>query len=345
MALYKRGDTWWVRFTTPHGKRIRQSTGTSDRRLAEELHDRLKAEAWRAGQLGDLPERTWNDAAEAWLAETAHKADHEQDAAKLKWINRRFDGKPLRQIDREAIQRLGQEKAREASAATANRYLALFRAILRRAANEWGWLETAPRVRLYKEPKRRIRWLTRQQADRLLQELPAHQAAVAQFALATGLRKANVLGLQWSQVDMTRRVAWIHPDQAKARRAIPVPLNEEARAVLKACIGKHPEYVFTYQDEPIREVNTAAWRKALRRAGISDFRWHDLRHTWASWHVQAGTPLHALQELGGWESVEMVRRYAHLAPEHLAPHAERIVLRHKSGTAGKEKGSEHALTA
>ena len=70
--------------------------------------------------------------------------------------------------------------------------------------------------------------------------------------------------------------------------------------------------------------NTKAWKKALRRAGISDFRWHDLHHTWASWHVQAGTPLHVLQELGGWETEAMVKRYAHLAPEHLAEHAQRI---------------------
>lgn len=67
-------------------------------------------------------------------------------------------------------------------------------------------------------------------------------------------------------------------------------------------------------------VSTKAWYGALERAGITDFRW--LRHTWASWHVQIGTPLFALQELGGWESAEMVRRYAHLAADHLAPFAE-----------------------
>jgi integrase len=62
----------------------------------------------------------------------------------------------------------------------------------------------------------------------------------------------------------------------------------------------------------------------LGRARIDDFRRHDLRHTWASWHVQNGTPLHVLQEMGGWESPEMVRRYAHLSAEHLAPYAERF---------------------
>jgi integrase len=63
--------------------------------------------------------------------------------------------------------------------------------------------------------------------------------------------------------------------------------------------GKHPVFVFTYEGNPVFQVNTAAWYKALARAGIENFRWHDLRHTWASWHVQGGTPLFALQELAG----------------------------------------------
>ncbi len=63
---------------------------------------------------------------------------------------------------------------------------------------------------------------------------------------------------------------------------------------------------------------------ACRRAGIEDFRFHDLRHTWASWLIQSGVPLSVLQEMGGWESIEMVRRYAHLAPNHLTEHARKI---------------------
>ena len=120
--------------------------------------------------------------------------------------------------------------------------------------------------------------------------------------LATGLRAANVTGLQWSQVDLVRRLAWIHPDQAKARKAIPVPLNAEAVSLVRKRIGKHPTHVFSFRGKPITQVSTKAWYAALERAGIEDFRWHDLRHTWASWHVQNGTPLFALQELGGWES-------------------------------------------
>ena len=95
-------------------------------------------------------------------------------------------------------------------------------------------------------------------------------------------------------------------------------------AVLRAQQGKHERYVFCFRGKPVRQVNTKAWRKALRTAGIENFRWHDLRHSWASWHVQAGTPLHALQELGGWQSAEMVRKYAHLSTDHLAEYVTRV---------------------
>ena len=115
-----------------------------------------------------------------------------------------------------------------------------------------------------------------------------------------------------------------NPDQAKARKAIGVALNAEAMLVLRRQMGNHARFVFTYQGKRVTQVNTEAWKLGLERTGITDFRWHDLRHTWASWHIQAGTPLVVLQELGGWESADMVRRYAHLAVDHLAEYAEKI---------------------
>ena len=99
--------------------------------------------------------------------------------------------------------------------------------------------------------------------------------------------------------------------------------------------------MFSYRGKPIIQVSTKAWYAALKRAGIADFRWHDLRHTWASWHVQNGTPLFALQELGGWASTDMVRRYAHLAADHLAPYAERLgTLRAVAGNCDGTKTAQ-----
>ena len=144
------------------------------------------------------------------------------------------------------------------------------------------------------------------------------------FALATGLRQANVLGLKWSDVDMNRRTAWVHADEAKGGEAIGVPLNDEAMAVLNEEKGKHPDRVFTYKGRFLGQVNTRSWRNALKRAGIKNFRWHDLRHVWATWHVMAGTTMAELQELGAWKSALMVKRYAHFAPEQLRAAAARL---------------------
>ncbi len=254
-----------------------------------------------------------------WLREQAHKASLDDDKQKLRWLDRFLAGRELESINRAMIDRIVEAKqAEKCSNATVNRTLALLRAILRRCVNDWEWLDRAPAVKLLKEPTRRIRFLTQGQALVLLQELPLHLREMAIFALATGLRAANVTRLTWEQVDLSRNLAWVHPDQAKARRAIAVPLNDMAASVLARQVGKHPVRVFTYLGKPIGQVSTRAWYHALERAGIENFRFHDLRHTWASWHVQQGTPLFALQELAGWETERMVRRYAHLAADHLA---------------------------
>ncbi|PXX21799.1 phage integrase family protein [Burkholderia pyrrocinia] len=90
------------------------------------------------------------------------------------------------------------------------------------------------------------------------------------------------------------------------------------RQLAKKRAPEFTDSVFVYQGRPLYQTGTAAWRKALERAGIRDFRWHDLRHTWASWHVQRGTPLQVLKELGGWGTLEMAQRYAYLSADHPA---------------------------
>lgn len=324
MALYKRGKHWWVSFTAPGGRRIRQSTGIADKEQAHEYHDRLKAELWRVHRLGEKPKRTWQEAAVRWLNEREDKADHLKDVGKLRWLDRYLSGYFLDQISRDVIDEIAVIKKKEASPSTANRYLALIRAILRAARDDWEWTERAPRVRLYREPKKRVRWLTEEEAGRLLQELPEHLAAMAIFTLATGLRQRNVSYLRWDQVSLGRRMAWIHADQSKSRKAIAVPLNSDALAILSQWVGRHDEYVFVYAGHPVDRTSTKAWYNALKRAGIENFRWHDLRHTWASWHVQKGTSLQELLELGGWSSYEMVLRYAHFAGDHLRGAAENV---------------------
>lgn len=325
MSIVKRGNTWWIDIVAPNGQRIRRTTRTEQKELAQEYHDRLKVELWRVHHLGERIRHTWNEAVVRWLKEQSHKATIETDKIHFRWLDRFLGDQYLDAINRDLIDKITDVKVAEGvSNATVNRVMEVLRAVLRKCVNEWEWLDRAPFIKMLKEPTRRIRYLTQDEAQRLLLHLPEHLADMAAFSLATGLRRANVTGLQWSQVDLVRKLAWIHPDQAKARKAIAVPLNADAVALINKQTGKHSVFVFSYNGKSIHQVSTKAWYKGLKLAGIENFRWHDLRHTWASWHVQNGTPLFALQELGGWESPEMVRRYAHLSADHLAPYADQL---------------------
>jgi Phage integrase family len=116
-----------------------------------------------------------------------------------------------------------------------------------------------------------------------------------------------------------------------------VPLSDDAIAVLQGCLGQHPTHVFTYAKigkggkilwrRPMTSgSNNTGFRKARKRAGLLGLRWHDLRHTWATWHAQAGTPAIVLQALGGWKDARMVRTYTHLAAVDLLDHANAIRL-------------------
>jgi len=131
-----------------------------------------------------------------WCEEKAHKATTHEDRVKFQWLDARLRGRLLHTITRDEIQAIGKAKAKEASRPTANRYLALVRAVLRQAAGPWQWIDKAPAVTLYPEAKRRVRWLSKEEVTRLLNALPPHQKQLARFALATGLRQANVLRLR-----------------------------------------------------------------------------------------------------------------------------------------------------
>ncbi|MCP1469575.1 integrase [Sphingobium sp. OAS761] len=326
MALWKRASKYYVEFTAPDGTRVRRSTGTSDRRKAEEYHDRLKAELWEASRLKKKPKRTWDEAALRWLKEKAHKKSRRDDVQRIRWFTTHLRGKRLDEVSRDMIDRLLTTRLPKATDATRNRYMALIRAIFRKAQREWEWIDQIPAFKAYGEgSKIRVRHLTHEQAEALLEALPDHQREVVLFALTTGLRQGNILGLTWDRVDMARRMATIGHGDTKNGSALGVPLNEIALAVLQRQWGKHPTHVFTYRGNPLRSANTRKWRAALKACGIEDFRWHDLRHTWASWLRQNDVPTWVLQELGGWKSESMVRRYAHMSVKHLQPYSDLLI--------------------
>nr|WP_282561198.1 site-specific integrase [Providencia rettgeri] len=148
---------------------------------------------------------------------------------------------------------------------------------------------------------------------------------VVSFALLTGMRKGEILSLTWSNVNLKRKVASVTADNAKSGRGRAVPLNDDAITILNS-IEKNSEHVFSVDGSKINQISRTDFAHATKLTGLDDFRFHDLRHTWASWHIQNGTPLMMLKEMGGWETLEMVNKYAHLSGEHLAKYSNTVTF-------------------
>lgn len=324
MALFKRGKVWWMDYTV-EGERVRKSTETESRRDALAIHDTAKQQCINEKKLGIKPDRLFVEAVNLFLADKANRRSVGCYEQQLGWWVGQFGDLPLRKVTQERIiKAIERKRAEGCSNGTANRYLAALRGALRLVQVKHRWIDSAPKVFFYDEPKGRVRWLAPSEIARLLAALPAHLRGMARLSLATGLRQSNVKGLRWDQVDLVRRVLNFDGSVMKNGRDFSLPLSDEAVAVIRENLGQHATFVFTYQGRPITQIAHATWKRALSRAGIEDFRWHDMRHTWATMLAQGGVPTDAIQALGAWESPAMVQRYAHHNAESLRPHTRHV---------------------
>lgn len=321
--LYKRQDGrspfWYVTQT-------RESTGTANRKDAEAFARKTLKEAWDDKTGGGT--YTWGDLAEHWTDLKSQKKSFKDDLRIIKdvqeWLQRRGLGDAdVRTFDSEAIREYAKFIKARASMATANNHLAIIRAIFNKTPAKWGI--ATPKFEFYTIVKKTFRWLENmQEFDALTSGLPQFVRDMAIIAMQTGMRYGNVAGMRWEWINKAGTVAHVPAESAKGRRIITVPLNEIARAViekLRAARIKGAEYVF-WQDGR-RPYIRHWWDQARERSGIH-CRFHDLRHSWSSWHLQNGTPDRIVQEMGGWAGPQMLQRYQHLNAGHLIAYADNL---------------------
>lgn len=317
MALFKRGSVWWVDVTTPDGRRLRRSAETSNKQLAAQYEAKLKNDLFLEHKMGVKADRPFKDAVEHFLEVKdglRSVACYEQQ---LEWWKQQFADVTLQRIDEDRITSAVMAKKREgASNGTLNRYLAALRATLNEAKRR-KWIMRVPEFTEFEEPKERVRWLTDEEVDRLLAACPEHWRGMVRLSLDTGLRQSNVRAMRWEWVDFGNRTVTIPGAFFKNGRDFTIPLSDEAVSVLREREGEHDEYVFTYAGRPITQISHTAWKATLERASIENFRWHDMRHTWATRMTRSSVPTQALQRLGGWETMAMVSKYAHHNVESL----------------------------
>jgi integrase len=331
--VYRRQDSplYWGSFTDASGARIRRSTGTANRREAEALEAKWKLEAHQAKQWGAEPSRTYDELMLAYINVTKGvKRSAKRDATSLRNLTPFFTGRDLLTLKRSDIREYVQNRLADGvSNATINRELCLLSAALNLARREWDWdvPNNAEGMRL-REPEGRVRSLTVEEAQRLIVEAEKsqkspHLANFIRLALNTGCRCNELLKLQWDRVDLKANLILLGEQDTKTARRRSVPLNAEARAAMlnlarfRATFCPASPWVFAHKDGNRQAAVVKAFKRALRNAGIEDFRIHDLRHTCASWLVSAGQPLPAVRDLLGHSSVTMTERYAHLAPENV----------------------------
>ncbi len=212
---------------------------------------------------------------------------------------------------------------RELGASTANRYAASLSHVLSVATDQWEWIDSNPvsRVKKLKEPRGRVRFLSDEERSNLLAACKTsdntHLYLVVVLALSTGARKMEVLGLKWKDVDLKRQAIVLHDTKNGERRVL--PLQGHALECMKAHAkvrSLHSEYVFPsdVKNQPM-DIRTA-WENAMISAGVHDFRFHDLRHSAASYLAMNGASLAEIAEVLGHKTLAMVKRYAHLSEAH-----------------------------
>jgi integrase len=307
----RKSPNWIIRGTV-RGVRVEETTGTSDRRFAEEIRATRESEILAQSIYGRRATCTFAEAALSYIEAGGSKRF-------LEPVVRHFATTPLARIDLEAIERGARKTYPGTSNATLDRqFFTPTSAVLKHAAKR-GWC--APII--FERPdvaRSPIRWLTLDEADRLIDACGSHLRPLVIFMIYTGARIGEALWLNWRDVNLTRRHV-VFP-KTKNGDARGVPLHDRVVATLANLLHREGE-VFRRPDglpygRPKRSDDTSAGSRikkafagACQRAGIEDFSAHGCRHTWATWHYAANRDISALMRLGGWKTVSMVMRYVH----------------------------------
>ncbi len=320
MAIYKKGKDYYIDYYV-QGKRKREKIGAS-KTLAETVLKKRKVEIAENKFLDIKREQKtkFEDFADEYVEiylKPNNRSWRKAEAHNIKRLKSYFGGKYLYEITPLLVEKFKIQRSKEVSPATTNRALTCLRSMFNRAI-AWGKFQGAnpvKGVKFFKENNARLRYLEKEEIARLLKYCRGHLKPIVILALNTGMRKGEILNLKWRDIDFTRGIIYLLRTKNNERREI--PMNEAVKTALIR-VKKHPEspYVFCGKDgKPFTEVRTSFFT-ALKKADIINFRFHDLRHTFASHLAMSGVDLNTVRELMGHKSLEMTLRYSHLSPDH-----------------------------
>ncbi len=321
MGVYQKGKNWYIDYYL-HGKRKRRKVGPS-KKLAEQVLKDVQVKIVKKDFLGIAEDRkiTFHDFGKRYLdyAKTIKSSTSlERDEGIIqKHLLPQFGEKYLFEITLDAGERYRAKRLTEgANPATINKETNLLKAMLNQAVR-WNYLKTNPLqgMKQLKEPPGRVRYLNMQELSALLTACSRNKAllAIVQIALHTGMRRGEILALRWRNIDFPNRIIILNKTKTNERRIIPV--NDTLLTVLKKLL--HSEDTDKLFPDISGDKVSIAFRRACKRAGVVHFRFHDLRHTFASHLTMAGFNQRTIQHLLGHKDPRMTSRYAHLSDAYL----------------------------
>ncbi len=333
-GLINRQGTWHIDKVV-RGRRVCESTGTSDIEEAERYLARRIEQLRQADVYGVRPRRSFKMAATRYLEET-QKATLWIDALQLRLLDPYIGKLPLTGVHMGSLQPFVQaRKAQGVKNRTINYGLQTVRRILNLASGEWldehgmTWLDHAPKIKLLPEIDRRAPYpLSFEEQLRLVGELPEYLVKMCLFAVNTGCREGEICALKWEweiQVPELETSVFIIPaTKVKNRQERLVVLNRVARAVVEEMRGIHPEFVFTHRGRPLAKIYGRVWRDARKRAGLEQVRVHDLKHTYGRRLRAAGVSFEDRQDLLGHKSSRVTTHYSQAELENLIAASNRV---------------------
>lgn len=329
----KSRDGWWIDYTDPQGKRIRIKSHSPYKEGAEREKNIIQDKIARGEYTEGIEKNPLFEEAAAeyqsWSNANKAPASALRDTTSIKALSHTFNGHQLRDISPKLIEDYKTQRVKVREHATVNRELACLRSLYNRAI-VWGYAIDNPvkGVKFFKETMGLPRFLSMEECQRLLSASEKLQGwnkttpylkAIILTGLHTGLRKSNIMGLRWDQVDLKNRLITVPRTKNGEFHSIPISdtLLEELRKLLRQRL-QGAEWVFAAPGKEAQRDLRKAWERAKKEAGIDKrFRFHDLRHTFASHKVMAGVDLRTVQVLMGHKDITMTLRYAHLSPQHL----------------------------
>jgi len=339
---------WWVCYADGYGKIHREKAGP--RSLARALYQKRKTEV-REGRFFPPRRRReilFGDFIKLYLKDyaRANKRSWRDDRSRSKRLIEHFKGSSLGEISPQMIEQFKAKLIPELSPASVNRHLALVKTIFTKAI-EWGKIEKSPaaKIKLLQESNQRTRFLTESEEEKLkaVMATDPESWALVEFAFHTGLRRAEMFTLVWTNVNLKNKVITI--PRAKSGKARYVSLNSRVMEILRDLPSRmRGRWVFVSSNGSTPMIGSnfvkRVFRPALNKAGIEGFRWHDLRHTFASRLVMRGTDLRSVMELMGHKDIKHTMRYSHLSNSHLDRAVEVLVRPPNKGMTDAPTGTK-----